>query len=363
MAESDGVADQPPAGGQGRDPPARQPPPAPSGSGNGGRIEGGGVGAAQSHEAQSVIERATENAVKRELRWPETIMAGFTVVIAVAAIAQCHEMNSGGVDTHKLADSTNSLYDATNKLADAEQRQETDTNKLVIAAQAQAAATNNLRDAARDEALAMAKLRDAGQAQADATSHLRDIASHQLAINEETERPRLYISSSDPVTPLAFTAQGVDLTIQFTINNSGESDAQFAYPFGEFYVRSNDAATVHARQKSFCDRVRARDIIRQPIGTMIARGQTTHENAVVHMNSEELDKWKRTSAAEGAPFVAGCLDYIYDGKHHQTSFAYEIDRLQPGQPNPFGVIDPTKGNVNAGEIALAIHPWFSGQSD
>jgi len=62
------------------------------------------------------------------------------------------------------------------------------------------------------------------------------------------------------------------------------------------------------------------------------------------------------------PVAIGCVDYVYAGKHHQTPFLWEIDKIGSGT-HRFELIDPTKGNVPKEQIALATNPILGARSD
>jgi hypothetical protein len=151
-----------------------------------------------------------DRAVKKSLRWPETIMAAFTVVIAVATIAnvaivhgQLAQMEGAGADAHNLAIATANFASAMNTQAD-------NTARLIGSASHSATA-----------------------AQESATT-----ASSQLVEMRIEQRPVVYIA--DPVLRMTNEAiEGVGLfqlpsaqrkerfvNINLLIGNSGSSQTE-----------------------------------------------------------------------------------------------------------------------------------------
>ena len=162
-----------------------------------------GVTGAHGAKTGGIEDERIERAVGRSLRWPETIMAAFTVVIACAAIAQWHEMSASGIDTHALASDTQNLASAAAQQANEMSSVASAGEAEASAAALEAQAMENLRAAGQAQALAakiqaasMDKLRAAGEAQAAATRNLAENSARQLsAIQASADAARAQASA------------------------------------------------------------------------------------------------------------------------------------------------------------------------
>ncbi len=250
-------------------------------------------------------------------------MAGFTVVIAFATVAnvvvagkQWGEMHTGGIDTHHLANSTNSLYEATNKLADAAQRQEIDSNNLVTAAKAEADAMDKLRRAGEAQAKSSGLLADAGRSQAASTKALATVAL-------EAQTPRVNLRTltitgfTDPPGPDGM----VTLTTQYNFTNFGGSTlAEKSMEFDYFWGPALPEVPLHY------------PLIPGEVPVPPNQGFTTVEPI----------KWKIPNYAavminSGVYrfFVYGHVDWLDLGKApHTTCFAYDVT-IKEGQAKFF----------------------------
>lgn len=186
-----------------------------------------------------------------------------------------------------------------------------------------------------------------------------DAVVAQLAILRAEQRPILQIESTIVPLPIRFTQFGAYLQITFNIKNIGHDLAQATHVRGEFYARTDN--TVINRQRAAC----ATEVQNPTGGTQI--GFTIFSGSYqitsnLTMTADDLEKWTvdaKKTIRTVVPMLVGCVDYIFDGTHHQTPFVFEIDKR--GGVNGFGAIDPAAGDVPADQVLPAIPPWFVGE--
>jgi hypothetical protein len=87
-------------------------------------------------------------------------------------------------------------------------------------------------------------------------------------------------------------------------------------------------------------------------------------NRPFRMEGGDFTTWKSRKPEEpGAPLIIGCIDYLFPGgtTHHQTQFAYEIDKIGPNKL--FYKIQPDPGEIQTNELVLAINPIIPKDAD
>jgi hypothetical protein len=209
----------------------------------------------------------------------------------------------------------------------------------------------------------------AAKSSAAATASLASVGRDQLTEMHDEQRPRVAVVNAVIASPLFFDKDGAHVTITFSLKNNGHSDAIYAFPFAQFFVRNwHEVKATMERQQKFCSLIRRRTGAVAGYGTVIGPGETISENNVLTMTPSEVQRWKAFGSNPDVSLivtamVAGCVDYVFDGGHHQTTFVYELDRRIPGN-NPFGIIDAKSGQtVQQGDLVLAVNPGLAAKSD
>lgn len=164
------------------------------------------------------------------------ITAFATVIIMMWAGLQWHEMHTGGVDTHALAEAAHQQASAASSFAQSASRINDGIEEAVKKLDAQATATQRAAQAARSAA---------------------DTASAQLVLSE---RPWLRIKHRI-VNPLTFNVDTYNgptaiVTLEDTIENIGQSVAVNVLHWEDIVPLDPDTwgtETARARQKQYCD--------------------------------------------------------------------------------------------------------------
>jgi len=72
-----------------------------------------------------------------------------------------------------------------------------------------------------------------------------------------------------------------------------------------------------------------------------------------------LAAWKN-GVTDETIWAVGCVDYVFDGEHHQTGFVREIDKTVAGT---WKGIDPREGVLAPSQMVLLQHPVIAEVSD
>jgi hypothetical protein len=206
---------------------------------------------------------------KRERRLPDWLVAIFTIVIACSAIAQCHEMQTGGIDTHNLAIAAQRQAAAMQSLATATGNLKDSALAQALAAGTEATAMDKLRLAGEAQAKASAALANAGAIQAASTRDLAansalqvkaiqagaDIDKAHSHVMEAEQRPWLYASAISLDRQPGYDINGLSISLRYEIVNSGHLPASHvslnivAYPFQPF----NDMRKYEGLERQVCN--------------------------------------------------------------------------------------------------------------
>jgi hypothetical protein len=319
---------------------AGPPPPPPIGPENE-APDGGNGGRDGSDEKAKADDKLDRDLVK----WTKVVavLTGCLVVAALlqfgAALLQWDAMRNQLTEMRNATPDTKKIVQANQDLAAGMKLQATNTGALVQQAS-----------------------RSAGAAEGSA-----DAAKGQLAQLRDDERPKVSIDNAFAATPLIFDNSGAHIAVTFVMGNSGHSVGENTYPFAAIILSSSKDDVLKALATN-CKGVRARTVALD-VGAPIYPGVPLKENNVLSVSKSDVNRWQDAvkwwnidNTKVLSPRIIGCVDFVYNRQHYQTTFIYEIDKLGTG-PNPFELIDPSKGNVPAAQIGLAVNPGYAGHSD
>jgi hypothetical protein len=254
-------------------------------------------------------------------------MAIFTFILVLVTLgtllvlrSQLREMQSGGKDTHDLADAAGKQQEATGNIAEASKQQ--------------AAATKSLADNAIAQAKAANELAAQAKVSADAARRLADTDVRQL---EVAQRPWLVIEIERTGTIFSNDKEAV-IKIPVTITNTGQTPATETYFRNEFFVKPVAGGPLKEARR-LCKE--AADETTEPFGA----GETIFPNHHIRMTWEihsvpkSMDGLK--SGDHLAPIVMFCVGYhptFKDAKYY-TGIAYDIGGVKAGQTYPLQNLD------------------------
>ncbi len=246
------------------------------------------------------------------------------------------------IAAYRVASDTSDIKNAVGNistLATQTKRQADETHNQVVAVQSQA-------DILKRQLAAMERLADASQGQ------ISEMRSEQ--------RPQIAFEAMSAIQPLAFRADGTALlSVAFQLKNLGRTVADVVTINGTLYARSDN--NVEEVRRKACSTYDKNPTGGRLQGFNIMQGEEMPVKHFFTMSASDVAKWKAGAiSATGhsvIPMVVGCADYIFDDRHHQTPFVYEMDRSGAGSQG-FILIDPKAGDVPANELVFAIPPWF-----
>jgi hypothetical protein len=285
---------------------------------------------------RSQQEEATRQKLDQDMvKWTRAValLTGALVFVGLCqigtALLQWHEMQTSGVDTHNLAAST---------------------GNLASAAKSQASETTGLRQATQDFAAAMRR-------QADGTTALAQAATGQLREMRDEQRPTVFVSSVENYVPLQ-TDPIISTGVKFTLINSGKSAAILAYPHAKLILGFN--TDVFKRQRDACAApVKAANGTTK-VGFNIPAGASMPVSVPYALTEEDTKIWKAKPA--GRILLVGCIDYMFDYRHHHAPFVEEVDK-RAANPDGWAPINPNTDKINTGELTFLIPPWYTAQPD
>ena len=162
----------------------------------------------------------------------------------------------------------------------------------------------------------------------------------QQGIMESQQRPWLSVTAT-PADEFRFVADkkgpfaGLEINVQ--VKNVGQSVAvgvaigaqAIAVPgFTDYFSAGDDE--IEDRQKRLCDIMKTY----QPANFMLFPNETTSQFVDVYVSAEDVARAKFGQRGESlAPVIIGCIDYRspLSQVHHQTSFAYVLQRYIPDE--------------------------------
>jgi hypothetical protein len=178
----------------------------------------------------------------------------------------------------------------------------------------------------------------------------------------DEQRPEIAIDYAVPVGPFNFTGDQAGMKFNIIVRNIGHRTASFVLPHTGFYLRTSNFGIVEAQQAA-CNRKMDAWVGDANQGFNLFYGQQMPMLTTAHLSSTDYKKWVAFGKA-GTPMIVGCVDYVFDDKHHQTPFVFEVDQVAPTtQKTPVGIqaLDVTGAPVPAEALRLMIPPWFASQ--
>lgn len=265
----------------------------------------------------------------RGLRFWTRVMGGCAAISVIVALAQCAEMKGQLKAMQDAQSGADSALKAANRLA----------------------------SAAEDEY-------QAAKSSANATQSLAEAAQGQLHEIHAESRPQITVEGVTIFKPLKITNDGAKLYVTFHLKNVGKSVANYVAVTGEFYARTDNFAV--QRQKALCEKFGHRQLGPNGIGYTIVQGAEHDEVNWFAMGTAGMKTWRRAKRPDGlygaVPMLIGCVDYVFDGTHHQTPFFYEVDALRSGDSDPIP-INPFGGDLSIDQVVLEAPFWYNGRVD
>jgi hypothetical protein len=258
-------------------------------------------------------------------------MAIFTIVIAAVGFLQWRVL-SGQLQVMRDSNSdTTKLIQANQDLATAAKTQAENSGKLVDAAN-----------------------RSAGYAQTASVA-----TQGQLLEMRDEQRPIVDVATIENATPLQ-TDPVVGAFIKFNLVNSGKSAAILAYPHAKLILNSRDSVVLKRTKEACSAPVRGANGSTK-VGFNIRAGVTMPIGAAYVLTPEETKTWK--AKPQLRMLIVGCIDYMFDSRHHHTPFIQEVDRRDAAAPEGWLPINPNTDKVDAGGLVFLIPPWFTAEPD
>lgn len=265
------------------------------------------VGASGNQESGAAIEGHIDRAVERTLRWPESIMSVFTVVIACASIFQCHEMN--GQLAVMTSDESGAMaqLSAADALASDTQRLASAAADQSLAASSQAASLSSAAATAHEQLVKLQESVAATQSAANAATAQADRAKEAIIANNRAWlAPHIEITIDDQNRPNG---------IEGYIENTGHEPAINVSLSGIEINQFDGFGPISDHgSKDICKDILAFD-----------------KNVIYPQDKFPVESYAREF--NGSPglniptIIHGCVSYETFGKVHFSEFCYWIANL------------------------------------
>jgi len=188
---------------------------------------------------------------------------------------------------------------------------------------------------------------------------------------EATHRPWLNVQIAIGPRGLYFDVNGANLDLVAICKNATNSPAKdvgfHIRPIflGKYQPGAKGQERVLNAQATLCDEIRKQPYHPWADGRVVFPNDQFVENMIYSFcGAQELDRMSKEEVpvAGWLPslVIVGCVDYRFPfggSAHHQTGFAYSIQRLKPGHPGVFGFEYPS---VDLPPAQLLLNPWHQG---
>jgi hypothetical protein len=178
---------------------------------------------------------------------------------------------------------------------------------------------------------------------------------------ELNQRPWISVYQNAEITrPLTYDMYGAIIYLRFHLKNTGHSPAAYAMIDGLFFTR-DQSTTDMAKPRTKCMETRRRPIDQTAAGVTIFPGEDFPQNVWFRMVPTDVIRLRQNQ--DVVPMIAGCVDYLYQFAkgHHQTAFAYELDKAGPS--GSILRLDPHEGDMAPNTMLLEINPGLAGNAD
>jgi hypothetical protein len=193
-----------------------------------------------------------------------------------------------------------------------------------------------------------------------------DLARSEL---ELAQRPWLSVKPVGFISPLIFGEQGAVSALKIKVVNVGHSPA-FHVWFDSETITDKPGFDMAGEQKRFCDARRAKPIGADGVGYSLFPNDDIGQVLGITILQADIDEALRmsptvNSKAGFVAYVIGCVDYTFPfaAEHHQTAFAYEIDKNTGPSDFDFAPLDPRDKQIAASDMRVMVNPLVSGNTD
>jgi hypothetical protein len=267
-----------------------------------------------------------------------------------------------GLEAHRLAiDTETAIQDARKSASD-----NADQTATLYAAWGQFAAAMNR------QATSTGKLVDQARTSAGYAQQSANAATGQLKEMHAGQRPMVGIIGVDVIAPLKFENGTVTLRVNIGVENGGHSVAQYVDTEGAFYLvqewpnsRGINPDPLNTEHRA-CEKLRRRQFgSRKTQGFQLFPTKNMPLGRWWTMGTISTAKWMAgfNKNPPETPYLVGCVGYFFERQPHVTGFVYEVDRKDAASPSRIAVLDPTKGDIQAGDVVLSIPPWYTPETD
>jgi hypothetical protein len=224
------------------------------------------------------------------------------------------------------------------------------------------------------------KLWRAGEEQIEvariAAQAAKDSADIAKAAFLSSDRPWLKIVDASVSGPLTFDPTTREGRIEFklAIKNVGRSPAVNVSMASEAVASITTLPNMQPDPMNLevCKRLRE-PLFKWPLGSIVFPDDTIIRGMSIPIPANEIATYKSLLIEKGikdpkmlvsiSPLILGCVDYQLpvDGSHHQTGFAYHVNRRDTANPGGTDfTVDTSVQSTSADEVVL--RDWFTGGS-
>lgn len=172
-------------------------------------------------------------------------------------------------------------------------------------------------------------------------------------------------------------ANGISLTLQFVLKNTGKSPALNVWVSYEIFPSFGEGIDIIGRQKVISEMERKRPIRDGGWGLTLFPGDKIPLSITTTLNNVDIQRWdaymmstvKNMKATDNIflpPItLIGCIDYkfVFGPEHHQTGFILDLHAIKHERPDASFAIPKFTGEFPINELRLSYSFLGSGITD
>jgi len=187
------------------------------------------------------------------------------------------------------------------------------------------------------------------------------IAKSQLEATIAEQRPWVALEPTI-ISPFAYTDAGANLTVRFSLTNTGHSPALNVQLDGRMVLVKSHAHLLDI-QKTICDELKKRPVGDEGAGIVLFPGsRPSLQDFQFSVAKAEIDQGVQELSGHHLiiPALIGCAEYFYpaDKSQHETGFIYFVHHRPP-----FGLINIDLRDIPASDLLLLIFGEGSGRTN
>lgn len=168
-------------------------------------------------------------------------------------------------------------------------------------------------------------------------------------------------------------ANGISLTLQFILKNTGKSPALNVWVSYEIYPSFGEGVDIIGQQKTLSERERQRPIRDGGWGLTLFPGDKIPLSITTTLGNADIQRWDTFMSKMGATAykflppitLIGCVDYkfVFGPEHHQTGFILDLHAIKHDLPGASFAIPKFTGEFPVNELRLGYSFLGSGITD